>query len=793
MLLVFKKYASISILIFDLILFLSFNACSLFGGGDGLDLPEQEDSTDEELETLLSQIITPEELNNLYVAGLNLGIPASAIDQAISITLQKLDQQGFLDSAIASGINIQLSGSAEYASGSAIILGSESDDFSISQDLFLSQEIATINLENYDNNALAGAVPGAVPGAIPNAVAGAIPNAVAGFLKTFKSQSANFELKALCLLTRNGESLIEPHEIPIYITENSDYFVYVIPNYIFSGDSLGGAQVSVALFAVPLDSTEDVTVNDQEIDELDILDPEQEELEDAEEEDEDEQSTSESDLEFVDEPAVISGSLTCEEVSITWSTNIEAGFIAYFSEDNIFDQTDHVHEGIEATDYRRSHTLSYNSYVPGSTIYYKIVAISEGDSIYDDDNSFVFNQTSSTTVSFSTITEDTVWDRCSSPYIIESDLIIPANKTLEINPGTIIKFAADKSMIVNGTLKAIGAEDNEIVFTSQVSSPTSSDYWQSVKFTSDSAEAIFNANDEYEDGSIMKYVNLYYFNKGVLVDNSSPYIAHCDFENSLYGYPSPEFNINIDQTANNPKFIFENNMLSMLNTSTFTNKLNSVPLDNTQILIRNNHFYGMDDDSVNLDNNESIAYELNQAAFIFDNNYIEAGSGYGLNVEGDMTISNNTFSQNAGGIMKSNVHGLLKITQNKFYANSVSGAVIHLFTSSTTQNPDNVNSEITYNNFMYNSASSLIKYVLGNDTSWSYLVNNNNFGGTATSFISVSNAYSVEINADDNYWDGLETLAEIQTKIDDDQGRVVVDSWLTDADETAAAAGSSLQ
>jgi len=55
-------------------------------------------------------------------------------------------------------------------------------------------------------------------------------------------------------------------------------------------------------------------------------------------------------------------------------------------------------------------------------------------------------------------------------YIINSDITIPNNNTLKINPGTMVKFNGDYSIIANGTLLAFGSE-SPIIFTSNFSKP----------------------------------------------------------------------------------------------------------------------------------------------------------------------------------------------------------------------------------------------------------------------------------------------------------------------------------
>ena len=60
----------------------------------------------------------------------------------------------------------------------------------------------------------------------------------------------------------------------------------------------------------------------------------------------------------------------------------------------------------------------------------------------------------------------------SSPYIINSSITIPELKTLEIEPGTTLKFKdTHAKILVEGTLKAEGTEEKQILFTSLRENP----------------------------------------------------------------------------------------------------------------------------------------------------------------------------------------------------------------------------------------------------------------------------------------------------------------------------------
>jgi len=59
-----------------------------------------------------------------------------------------------------------------------------------------------------------------------------------------------------------------------------------------------------------------------------------------------------------------------------------------------------------------------------------------------------------------------VWRKSESPIVVIGDIIVPANDTLEIESGVVVKIMNDKKITINGLLRAIGAADDSIHFTS---------------------------------------------------------------------------------------------------------------------------------------------------------------------------------------------------------------------------------------------------------------------------------------------------------------------------------------
>ena len=64
------------------------------------------------------------------------------------------------------------------------------------------------------------------------------------------------------------------------------------------------------------------------------------------------------------------------------------------------------------------------------------------------------------------ITEDTVWMFKHSPYEVVTNVTVAAGARLTIEPGVEVRFQTGYSLIVNGSLYAVGTSSNRINFTS---------------------------------------------------------------------------------------------------------------------------------------------------------------------------------------------------------------------------------------------------------------------------------------------------------------------------------------
>ncbi|MBU1935826.1 right-handed parallel beta-helix repeat-containing protein [bacterium] len=94
---------------------------------------------------------------------------------------------------------------------------------------------------------------------------------------------------------------------------------------------------------------------------------------------------------------------------------------------------------------------------------------------------------------FGYIEEDVICEQ-EHHYIFEGGLHVVANGvTLTIEPGAVVRFAQDESLIVDGTLIALGTPDNWIVWTSDADTILGSD-WNYINFRTTASRPHFSYN-----------------------------------------------------------------------------------------------------------------------------------------------------------------------------------------------------------------------------------------------------------------------------------------------------------
>jgi len=87
------------------------------------------------------------------------------------------------------------------------------------------------------------------------------------------------------------------------------------------------------------------------------------------------------------------------------------------------------------------------------------------------------------------ITTDTTWTLENSPYRVINDVTVDSGVLLTIEPGVEVQFADGFSLIVEGSLRSVGTESDEICFTSSRVSP-SPGVWNRIEFKGNQSESL---------------------------------------------------------------------------------------------------------------------------------------------------------------------------------------------------------------------------------------------------------------------------------------------------------------
>lgn len=146
------------------------------------------------------------------------------------------------------------------------------------------------------------------------------------------------------------------------------------------------------------------------------------------------------------------------------------------------------------------------------------------------------------------INTDTIWDSTGNPYIVQSKILVLEGVRLTITLGTIIKFTYNTGMDIGGELRAIGAEDQQILFTSNQSIPTPGD-WCGIKFVDSSIDAQYDSNNNFLSGNIIKYATIEYAGSScesyngaaITCVDSSPFISNSIIRYNSGGYSGGGF------------------------------------------------------------------------------------------------------------------------------------------------------------------------------------------------------------------------------------------------------------
>ncbi|MFZ2323532.1 MAG: C25 family cysteine peptidase, partial [Ignavibacteriaceae bacterium] len=119
-----------------------------------------------------------------------------------------------------------------------------------------------------------------------------------------------------------------------------------------------------------------------------------------------------------------------------------------------------------------------------------------------------------TAITGGTLTTDaTLWGKLN----VLSNITVQSGRTLTIEPGTILNFASNASLVVNGVMNSVGTSSEPITFTSQ--SGTTNSSWGTITFSGSGAS-----------GSTIKYANIKYGTRIQVTNTSNITFQYCNID-----------------------------------------------------------------------------------------------------------------------------------------------------------------------------------------------------------------------------------------------------------------------
>jgi parallel beta-helix repeat protein len=123
------------------------------------------------------------------------------------------------------------------------------------------------------------------------------------------------------------------------------------------------------------------------------------------------------------------------------------------------------------------------------------------------------------------------WEASGSPFLVEGEITVHSDSTLNIEPGVEVNFQGHYKLIINGLLEAIGTQSDSILFTAA----DTVEGWHGIRFI------------DAPDSSHISYCIVEYGRAagdsldqnggGILCEGSNPVVSHCLIrDNSAEGY-----------------------------------------------------------------------------------------------------------------------------------------------------------------------------------------------------------------------------------------------------------------
>jgi hypothetical protein len=250
---------------------------------------------------------------------------------------------------------------------------------------------------------------------------------------------------------------------------------------------------------------------------------------------------------------------------------------------------------------------------------------------------------------------NTILDAASGPWYVGSDLSVPSDKILTIEPGTTVYFNQDVRLTVQGRLVAEGTEFERIRLSLQPGSPATE--WNGIKFlnTSEDNRMCYVDMDDCSGASrsvdldrsrvLLDNVIWGQTNKVTLqIENSSAIVRNCVFPENI----DTQTVVGHRLLSSNPYLLFENNVFGF-NSSPNKDDILDFTTTGSSVVPRfiNNVFLGGGDDALDLDGTNG--YVEGNVFMNFHRDFpASAGESYGVSTgyDADVYSSNHVIVRN---------------------------------------------------------------------------------------------------------------------------------------------------
>jgi hypothetical protein len=414
------------------------------------------------------------------------------------------------------------------------------------------------------------------------------------------------------------------------------------------------------------------------------------------------------------------------------------------------------------------------------------------------------------------ITQDTTLMLANSPYRVVEDVTVDAGVKLTIQPGVTVQFADGFSLIVNGTLNAVGTADSMINFTSSRLTPVSG-VWNTIKFiggqnesftlkysvvsyatsgitiSTDKGYALVEACNIYNSGSgitlneknnaVIKNNNVTQNTNGMILsgsEHSGSVIIGNSFLSNTQGISSTSTTVsnvtissNIISSNNNGIYLYCN-LLS--NVSLLSNTVSSNTQDGIVLLAYDIYNVSLSSNTV-LSNKYGIVlsggYHIVNVSFssntvssnTLDGIYLTATNMYGYSFISSIQVTGNTVSLNTGNGIR--VHGDyvndISFSSNRFSSNTQNGIY---FQNCGRQNTPKFDLTALYNVVSANAQKGVLieasirtnlthNEIFNNEYGALYSTTSNNsanFNDIYRNTYGVNVTSGAVVNAENNYW-----------------------------------------